>query len=279
MKNVLIPTDFSNNAWNAISYTLNYFEKEHCNFYILHVNTIQNISTSEVPYLPTQSVIEESLKPAKKQLRLILKRISEEFTDNKKHKFYTLTDYNFFIESIRKHVAEKKIDLIVMGTKGASGLKELIVGSNTGDVIKKVACNTLVIPEKATFSPLNEIAFPTDFSLSYSIETLQPLYEIIETTNSTLRILNINKNNTELNADQQENKDLIEDYFSNQFHSFHFLTNRKVEDAVQFFTESRNINMIAMVAKNLNYFQQILFHSKVEKISYHIEIPFLVLHE
>ena len=37
--------------------------------------------------------------------------------------------------------------------------------------------------------------------------------------------------------------------------------------------------MMIMIAKNLNYFQQILFHSKIEKISYHTNVPFLVLHE
>jgi hypothetical protein len=57
------------------------------------------------------------------------------------------------------------------------------------------------------------------------------------------------------------------------------LTNKKVEDAVQHFVESRHVDLIAMVAKNLNYFQQILFHTKVEEISYHTDIPFLVLHE
>ena len=60
---------------------------------------------------------------------------------------------------------------------------------------------------------------------------------------------------------------------------FLFLTNKKIEGAIQCFVESRAINMICMVAKNLNYFQQILFHSKVEEISYHTEVPFLVLHE
>ena len=48
---------------------------------------------------------------------------------------------------------------------------------------------------------------------------------------------------------------------------------------MQCFVESRNVDVIAMVAKNLNYFQQILFHTKVEEISYHTDIPFLVLHE
>jgi hypothetical protein len=58
-----------------------------------------------------------------------------------------------------------------------------------------------------------------------------------------------------------------------------YIPNSKAEDAVQCFVESRDIDMIVMVAKNLNYFQQILFHSKVEKISYHTNVPFLVLQE
>ena len=62
-------------------------------------------------------------------------------------------------------------------------------------------------------------------------------------------------------------------------HSFHRITNKKIEAGVQCFVESRNINMIVMVAKNINLFQRILFRPTVEEISYHIEIPFLVLHE
>ncbi|WP_245726521.1 hypothetical protein [Pricia antarctica] len=62
-------------------------------------------------------------------------------------------------------------------------------------------------------------------------------------------------------------------------HGFHSLTGTKLETAVQAFTESRDIDMIAMVAKNLNFFQRILFRPEVEKISYHTKVPFLVLHE
>ena len=280
MKNILLPTDFSENSWNAIVYALQFFEKSTCSFYLLHVNRFDNFMDGDAPYMPTQEIIEDLYtKPAKLQLRNILKRISKQFPEHKNHKFYILTDYNFFIESIRKHVDEKKIDMIVMGTKGASGLQKLIIGSNAGDVITKVPCVTLVVPENAKFVKLNEIAFPTDFALSYSLQTLQPITEVLEASNSAIRILHISKKGANLNIDQQKNKELLEDYFSNYTHSFHFLTNKKVEDAVQCFVESRDIDMITMVAKNLNYFQQILFHTKVEEISYHINIPFLVLHE
>lgn len=280
MKNILLPTDFSDNSWNAIKYAIQFFEKSTCNFYLLHVKSLSYIADGDMPFGINQETIEDVyIKPSKLKLRELLKRISEQFPNLKGHKFYTLTDYNFFIESIRHHVDEKKIDIIVMGTKGASGLKELIVGSNTGDIITKVRCTTLVVPENAKFAIPNEIAFPTDFSMSYDIQTLQPLSDILKKYNSAIRVLHLCKKGSELNLSQQKSKELLEEYFNNHKYSFHFLTNEKIEDAIQCFVESRNIDMIVMAAKNLNYFQRILFLPTVEKISYHTDVPFLVLHE
>lgn len=280
MKNILLPTDFSENSWNAIKYAIDFFETEVCNFYLLHINRFDNFMLNDMPHMAPEKTIEDVyIKPTKLELRKILRQINEQFLPNKKHRFYTVSEYGFFIESIRKHVEDKSIDYIVMGTKGASGLKKIIIGSNTGDVITKVKCTTLAVPENAQFIKLKEIAFPTDFSLTYNLQVLQPILNILETSKSKLRILHISKKKADLNNDQHKNKELLDDYFSHLKCSFHFLTNKKIEDAIQCFVESRDINMICMVAKNLNYFQQILFHSKVEAISYHTEIPFLVLHE
>ncbi len=280
MKNVLLPTDFSDNSWNAIAYALQYFKTEACCFYLLHVTTIDNLIVGDTAYIPSQSEIENTyVNPAKQKLRQCLKRISTTFDPNKKHRFYALTDYSFIIESIRKQVKEKHIDMIVMGTKGASGLKEYIIGSNAGDVITKVKCTTLIVPENATYQPHKEIAFPTDFTMSYDIQTLEPISELLSKQKTALRILHITKKSTVLNTEQEYNKELIEEFFDEFNFSFHFLTNSKLEDAIQCFVESRDIDLIVMVAKNLNYFQHILFHSRVEKISYHTEVPFLVLHE
>tara|TARA_R110002072_G_scaffold196937_1_gene354247 strand:- start:61 stop:903 length:843 start_codon:yes stop_codon:yes gene_type:complete len=280
MKNILLPTDFSKNSWNAIEYAINFYKDTPCNFYLLNVGRESNLVVNDSPYIPNKDVLENLiLKPSKQKLKQFLKQIREEFPKNKKHNFYTLVDCNFFIDSIRKHVKEKEIDLIIMGTKGASGFKEYMIGSNTGEVITKVSCTTLVVPENAKYTALKEIAFPTDFILSYNTQILKSISAILQKENASLRILHINKKKIQLTIDQENNKDVLEDLFSNFEGSFHNLTNTKVEDAVQCFVESRNINMIAMVAKSLNYFQQILFHSKVEKISYHTNVPFLVLHE
>jgi nucleotide-binding universal stress UspA family protein len=280
MKNVLLPTDFSENSWNAIKYAIHFFDTIECDFYLLHVNSLNNfIPLNESMTYDSYYLEDTYTKPIKNKLRGLLKRISKLNINNKKHKFFTLTDNGFFIETISKTIREKQIDLIVMGTKGATGLKKIILGTNTADVITKVKCNTLAVPENATFVSPKEIAFPTDLNLGYNLNVLHPLSEIIDQFNTSVRFLHINKDRTKLTADQEQHKTLLEDYFCNTESSFHYLSNKKIEDAVQCFVESRDIDLICMVAKNLNYFQQIFFHSRVEKISYHINKPLLVLHE
>ena len=166
-----------------------------------------------------------------------------------------------------------------MGTKGASGLTEVIVGSNTGDLITKVKHPVLIVPEKASYTVPKEIAFPTDYNIFYQPKILNSITELAKMYNATVRILHIAKKDEILTSSQIENKEFLNNFFMDEKHSFHRLTNKKIEEGVQCFVESRDIDMIVMVAKNLNLFQRILFKPTVEEISYHIEIPFLVLHE
>ncbi|MCL5128785.1 MULTISPECIES: universal stress protein [unclassified Algibacter] len=279
MKNILIPTDFSENAWNAIEYALRFFSKSACNFYILHVDTSDDSRFHEkVPAVGGTKVSSIVKSPSKKLLQQTIKRIIKSPYLNSNHRFYPVMDNNYIINSIRKQVAEKKIDFIVMGTRGESGLNNLAVGRNTGNVITKVKCTTLVVPENAKYVNMKEIAFPTDFSFFYHAETLQPMADIVEGNHAAVRALHINKNKADLNEDQKKNKEFLDDYFNNQEHSFHFLTNNDIEDAVQGFVENKQIDLIAMLAKNLNYFQKILFNPTTPKISYYTDVPFLVLH-
>src|SRR5690606_42065541 len=124
MKNVLLPTDFSENSWNAIKYALDFHEGIDCNFFLLHVNRLSHVALNDAPYLPTQDVIENvNTKPAKAQVKALLKRITAYKSKKRNHKFYTLSDYNLDVESVRYHLAENKIALIIKNTKRATGLK------------------------------------------------------------------------------------------------------------------------------------------------------------
>lgn len=279
MLHILIPTDFSDNAWNAIVYGLELYKNHHCTFYLLHVNPIPSYSGAGSSVRASSSSTKELLlKNSNESLKDLVQRI-EKLPSSAKHSFVTLALYDFFVDTIKREVESKKIDMIIMGTKGSSGLKKVTMGSNTGDVITRVKCPLLAVPENTRFKIPKEIAFPTDYHLGYDLKVLDTLIEMVTVNDADLRVLHISKKGEELSAEQVKNKEFLNDYLKDTDHSFHSLTGTDLEAAVQCFTESRDIDMIAMVAKNLNFFQRILFRPKVEQISYYTDIPFLVLHE
>ena len=169
-----------------------------------------------------------------------------------------------------------------MGTKGVTGLKEKVVGSSTGDVITKIQCNTLVIPNEADLYKPNEIAFPTDFNIFYSHYILSSIADMLNLGMGKLRVMNAIRDGDWLSLEQKKNKEYLFDYLEETFqdrYSFHTITNKNVTSAIQCFVESRDVEMIIMVAKNLNFIQQVLFDPIVEKISFHTKVPFYVIHE
>ena len=279
MKNILIPTDFSENAWNALIYGLTYFNKTPCTFYILHVNPIPPYSgAGSAVRAAAENFKDIVLKESRESLGNLMKKI-EKLPLNTKHTFVTNAVYDYLIDAVKREAEEKKIDLIIMGTKGASGLKKATIGSNTGDVITKVKCPLLAVPENAEYRQPKEIAFPTDYETGYDAPVLDSLKELLLFNKACLRSLYVNKKGKELTRSQQQNKKLLSQYLNDIEHSSHTLTHVDLETAVQCFIQSRDIDMITMVAKNLNFIQRIMFRPMVEKISYHTDIPFLVLHE
>tara|TARA_R110000737_G_scaffold150429_1_gene179778 strand:+ start:155 stop:997 length:843 start_codon:yes stop_codon:yes gene_type:complete len=279
MKNILIPTDFSENAWNALLYGISFFKKTHCAFYIVHVNSVNTNTSGETAMFLSPDILEESiLVESKEKLNKLMSKI-EHLPLNVKHEFKPIALYGFLTDHIKTQVKEKKIDLIIMGTKGSTGLKSVSIGSNTGDVITKVPCTVLAVPEHAVYSGIKEIGFPSDFQLTYDHKILETLKDILLLKKSALRLLYVSLNNEKLSPIQENNKRILMEHYKDIECSFHVVTGKKIDESIQCFTESRNLDMLVMVAKNLNFLERILFRPTVEKISYHTKVPFLVIHE
>ncbi|GGW29420.1 universal stress protein [Arenibacter certesii] len=281
MKNILVATDFSENCFNALKYSVKLFQEFRCTFYILHVNPLSTYTNTvnKTSKIPSETRANEgALEDSREQLRSLVKKIGAMFP-NRNHTYVPIAIHDYFVDAIKREVINRNIDLIVMGCKGITGINEVAIGTNTSDVITKVKCSLLAVPEKACYSTLKEIAFPTDYHLGYEINVLENLLGIAQINKSALRIVNFSKNKDPLSEEQLTNKEFLADYFKDLEHDFYYLTGSKLETAIESFAETKEIDMIAMVAKNLNFLQRILFKPAVEEISYHIKLPFLVLHE
>jgi nucleotide-binding universal stress UspA family protein len=279
MKNILIPTDFSENSMNAMKYAISFFEDIAANFYLLHVSMTNEMDEEECYYKNSDTVLDQkvSLNPSDK-LKLELQKIKQ-LSYNKKHSFYPIHEQVHFIDAIRKCVLEKHIDYIVMGTKGDSKQSNTVLGSHTADVIKRVKCTVLVIPENAKYTRPKNIIFPTDFNIYYKDKLLKTLSEILEKKNAEMSVLYVSKKVQDLSSLQKKNRNYLEDYLQDKPHSFYFISNENVDNAIEDFVAKSDVDMIAMIAKNLNLFQRTLFQPIVAKLSYHTKVPFLVLHE
>lgn len=279
MKNILIPTDFSEDSQNAIRYALDYFSDVAVNFYFLHVSH-QNPNFKEVVQenfsefsaeMQTIQGVPHLLKEEIKSCQLLSK--------NKTYRFFPLQEELNLVEAIRKHVVEKEIDYIIMGTKGTSKINRSDMGSNTCDVITKVKCPVLVIPENVKFNGIKNIAFLTDYNCIYRNKVISTLSETLDLHQSALRVLHVKSLNTDITSSQTDNKGFLHYFFKEKKHSFHFVESKDLEIGIQDFVETWEIGLVSIVAKNLNFIQRLLLRPAVKTVSDTTNVPFLVLHE
>lgn len=278
MQQLLIPTDFSQNAWNATQYTLLFFKNEKITFHFLHIDiSLQNSSDENLHYsgISSKKEVPEQLNS---QMDDWIQKVYTHYP-NPKHNFKQSIVQAPFVEGIRNVILKEHIDFMVMGTKGASGIKEITLGSRTGAVITRVKCPILVIPEEASFKKPLTIGFPTDFNLLYKHKVIDTLLAISKVSHSSVKILRVAQTQKPLDNFQRSNRELLKERLSDIPHSFHVIEDPNLENALQSFVTTMHIDMVAMIAKNLNFFQRILFKPQVARISYHMHIPFLVLHE
>ncbi len=262
--NILIPTDFSDNSENAIKYALGYFENIPANIYLLHVSTEINDENQTI----------NSLMQLHSELDF-WKNLSK----NSNHHFFVVHENLSLVEGIRKHLPANDIHYIVMGTKGGSTLNPIVIGSNTSEVITKVKCPVLVVPRNAEYSQIRNIAFPTDYNCVLKNKILTIINDTLRIQSAALHILNVKSVDQQLNQDQHDNKSFLKDMLKETDHSFHMLESRTIEKGIQGFVENHDIDMIVMVAKNLNIIQRLLFKPKDSSVNYRIQLPFLVIHE
>lgn len=276
MKNILILTDFSNNSWNSIMYALALFQNKRCNFYLL--NAVSNPEEKFKDLMHDKRILSNVHNRNKEFDKLIDKVSSLPLKGN--HEFIPILAETTIIEAARLQIREKNIQLIVIGTSGmSSNGKGNNISPNSEDIITKLKCSTLVVPNEARFNGLKKIAFPTDYTNFYEAKLLENIINLFSQHESSISFVHMAKKTEELNKEQLWNKETLQDYFSDRPHSFHTEVNKNFELSIESFIEKSSIDLIVMAAKNLNLFEQILFRPKIKNVHYYFKTPFLVLHQ
>lgn len=276
MKNILLPTDFSENSWNAIRYAMHLFTDEVCTFYLLNTYTPVIYHVEYVLGHPAQFGLQDSIRnTAQQQLNTLSNRIMEVFGNNPKHDIQQMARFDGLVSGIKEFLNLHAIHLIVMGTKGATGAKEVLFGSNTVQVFKNVKCPVLAIPEGFIYKKPNIILFPSDYGITYHKKQLEILFDIINSQASKIHILHVLT--SVLSDFQLRNKARLQHLLSNINYAMHETQDENVMQGITNLQNEIAANMLVMINNKKSFFENILFNSTVNQIGFHLTTPFLVI--
>lgn len=278
-KKILIPTDFSKNAWNAITYVADLFKDQECTFYLLNAHGSTAYSTSEIMVSEPGTLSYDSAKAKSEEGLSKVMGMLDFREKNHKHSYTTVSQFNDPLSAIRSLVEKRDIELVVMGTKGASDYENRLFGSNTVMVMEELRiCPILGIPLDARVVHLKEIVFPTGFKTHYKRRELIHLVKLAQIQAATICILHVSEQQ-ELDKEQKENKKLLEECLEGASFTYHQLGGTNVANSVQRFVESRNSDMVAFINRKHSFFNNIFSKPMLKQLGMFSKVPLFVMHD
>ncbi len=261
MKRILVPTDFSLHAENALRVAANLAKKHNGEIYLLHMlglpmhlmadsNTIPDNFSSKSAGGPPEALF--FIKMAHKRFQEVLN--SDFLKDITVHE--TIQNYQVFegiIDSAHKH----NVDLIVMGSQGASGVKEMTIGSNTEKVVRTSNIPVLVIKKTHTEFDLNDLVFPSEFTNEYKDSFLK-VVDFAKKINAKMHLLMVNTPNKFITTDQAEERmnEFIKDVNLDNY-TLNIYNEVSIEKGILSFSNAIKADIIAMSThgrKGLSHF-------------------------
>jgi nucleotide-binding universal stress UspA family protein len=275
IKTILVPTDFSKNASNALDYAIALAKKENSKLILLHAFRI-SYPTSDIP-IP---VVIEEVSQIQKESEEKLKKLCNEIIKKKKIKCEFICKEGLAMDVVLESLKKKRPDLIVMGTKGASGIKEIILGSNTAKIIEKSNCPVIAVPESASYKGIKKIAFSTNYKES-DIAALKKLVEIAKDFNSNLSILHVaNEEYT-----KETEKGLMQLFIKSVSKkikygkiTYQIKHGKSLEKVMQDYINKESPDIIAMSTLRRNLIEKLFGISITKKMAYHTKVPLLAFH-
>ncbi|GAA4272851.1 universal stress protein [Aquimarina gracilis] len=276
MRKILIPTDFSENAMNAIRYAVELFKYERSDFFIMHAfaDEVYDHNT-----LVSREIFEELKETVQKhadvELEAILKDVKE-ISPNPRHTYQIVSTFGTLIDEANDLVDKENIDILIMGTKGKTDDRNITFGSNTLQVLKYVKCPVLAVPNGCKYDSPKRILFPTDYLIPYKRRELKLLSTLTKSFRSTINFLHIS-GFEKLSIRQEDNKAFLEESLPDAELRFNRISSDDLTSAINQFIEDHEIDFLVMVNSRRSYLESILYQSTIDKIGLHIKIPFLTM--
>ncbi|MCB0429877.1 MAG: universal stress protein [Flavobacteriales bacterium] len=271
MKTILLPTDFSDESKNAIRYAINLYGTQDVRYIALHAYDLQHHNTTMM--ISLDDVLKKDALEAMDMEQAWLKK---EYA-GQTLPLTPVVQKGELPLVLEKVIAHEKADLIIMGTKGASGVSKVLLGSNAVRVIQSAHIPVIAVPLKAGVQPLKKVLLAVDFREPFKPGAAAATLDLCKTHGAELMIVYVSETG-ELSAEAGENKGKWEAALASLPHSIHVIRAADVTDGLETLASEHKPDMIAMTAGEGGFFRRMFHHSDTKEMVQHAHLPLMIMH-
>lgn len=272
MKTIIVPTDYSPNAYNATKYAAQLAKVHKAKLVLLHAYHLPAIIEGvPVPFTSLQNLNREH----KVHIERLAKKISSEYEIEVISKVYP----GFITEVLPDFVSKYSGELVVLGMRGMSNVEEILFGSVATHILKKAKFPLLIVPPSVHYTPIKNILLACDYhadavNIRYSI-----LKELAKRYNAQIRVLHIGEPEVEMAelVERVETGQHIDRILKGVNHSFLNVQEDDIEEGIKFSIKTAKTDLLVMAPRKRTFWQSLTSSGKTQKIALHIDIPLLAL--
>jgi nucleotide-binding universal stress UspA family protein len=264
---ILVPLDFSQDSVKALEFALGLRNGKKTKIFLAHI--------IEVVYdFASQAAI--ALEAMHKDAESMMNKLIKDYSSDEVHLEKIIKEGTASI-SLARIANEKNVDLIVMGTKGASGIKKILIGSTTVNLIKESSVPILVVPEKSRIEQILNLTLALEFS-DHEIPLIQKAIGLSKEWNLPLNFLHIqNSPNFKDKLAALGLKNYVENTYDEKNIKVHTINSETLNDGIETFLRINEETILIMCHEHKSFWKEMLEGSQSIGLAYHIHIPLLVL--
>ncbi len=280
MQKILVPVDFSEPSEAALNYALEFAQVIGAEIILLHVACAPLPSATN--YHLHVGLLKEEIEKGKARLEQYIHRFSElNYLDGTGKLKITpvLESETGIIPSIEKVAKNYNAFLVVMGTHGVTRAEEILLGSVTADIISsKETPAVLAIPTNSKFSAWERIVYAADFS-DKDEKVIEVLLELASYFKSA-KVDYLHISNEKEHIEDISRLHHLKASFKKipvSMLDFRFRENDDLDEGIDDYLDDYQTSVLVMLTHHRNFFESLWHRSKAKEISFHTDIPLLVL--
>lgn len=274
LKQIILPSDFSDNAWKAMSYAADLYHNVPCKFHIINTYTYPITIPKVGGAVPIQALgngSEEYLEILLKQFKDLDHHPLSEF-ESKSICGSLATSIEVYEDLLKEPV------IIVMGTRGVTNIGELFFGTMTASIIKNVKSPVICVPNVAHLSIPKNIMLSIDEQGVANKEEIQPLFDLAENWKSSIAVVHVGSDK-EIIAKESSERIGINNHLATIDHSFHAIPGDYIEDELTHFAKKNKMDLVALIKRDHGFLNNFFHTSLTKNLAFYSEIPLLILRE